>query len=263
MNVYVMVDIEGISGIYNRDQVCEEHWQVSEGRRHLMGDINACVKGLKDAGVDKVYVHDCHGGGWMFDWEMASDLADGYVCGYVGDRRYANLEEFDAVILLGYHAMAGTQEAILEHTYSSKDVQNMYINGVKVGETAVDAAIAGEQGVPVIMVSGDDKVCAEAKAIMPDVVTAEVKKGLSRLGGTLLPPEKAHQLIYEKTIEAVKKADSIKPYVIPGPITCKMEMTEATRLFRPSVKPYMEILDGRTYTVTGDTVEQALWRAFW
>ena len=262
MNIYIAVDIEGISGIYSNDQTREGRWQIPEGRRYMMGDINACVKGLKDAGVEKVIVHDCHGGGWMFDWEMALPDADGYICGYVGDRRYADLTDIDAMILLGYHAMAGTEGAILDHTFGL-DVQNMYINGEKVGETAVDAAIAGEQGVKVIMVSGDDKLCAEAKAIMPDVVTAEVKKGLSCTGGILLPKEKAHKLIYEKTIEAVKKADSIKPYVIEGPITCKMEMIERTRLFRESVKPYMKIIDGRTFIVTADTVEEALWRAFY
>ncbi len=262
MNVYVMVDIEGISGIYSNDQTREGRWQNPEGRRCLMADINACVEGLKAGGADKVIVHDCHGGGWMFDWEQAIPLADGYICGYVGDRRYGDLTDMDAMVLLGYHAMAGTEGAILEHTFGL-DVQNMYINGEKVGETAVDAAIAGEQGVPVIMVSGDDKVCAEAKAIMPDVVTAEVKKGLSCTGGILLPPGKAHKLIYEKAKEAVEKADSIKPYVIEGPITCKMEMIERTRMFRPSCKPYMQMIDGRSFTVTADTVEEALWRAFY
>ena len=152
MNVYVMADIEGISGIYCSEQVCPTNSRFTEGRRYLTDDINACVAGLKAGGADKVYVCDCHGGSYSLEWANASSDADGYVCGKVGDTRYAGLAACDAVVLLGYHAMAGTKAAILEHTYSSAEVQNLYINDVKVGEIAVDAAIAGEQGKPVIMV---------------------------------------------------------------------------------------------------------------
>lgn len=262
MNVYVMADIEGISGIYCSEQVCPTNSRFTEGRRYLTDDINACVAGLKAGGADKVYICDCHGGSYSLEWANASPDADGYVCGKVGDTRYAGLEDCDAVVLLGYHAMAGTKAAILEHTYSSAEVQNLYINDVKVGEIAVDAAIAGEQGKPVIMVSGDDKTCAEARVFLPDVVTAEVKQGLSSQGGILLPPEKAHQLIYQKAMEAVQNAGRIKPFIFAAPVTCKLELMERVALPRPSVKPYMQIIDGRTFSVTADTVEQALWRVF-
>ena len=59
--------------------------------------------------------------------------------------------------------MAGTPGAILEHTMSSASVQNYWINGMKVGELAIDAGIVGDRGKPVIMVSGDDKVCLRPK----------------------------------------------------------------------------------------------------
>ncbi len=262
MKVYVMTDLEGISGIYSREQVALAGGRFAEGRRYITEDINACVAGLKAAGAEAVYVHDCHGGGYSLEWERVSPEADGYVCGDAGDIRYAGLAACDAVVLLGYHAMAGTAGAILEHTYSSASVQNMYINDVKVGEIAVDAAIAGEQGKPVIMVSGDDKACAEACAFLPGVVTAQVKQGLSCQGGILLPPEKAHQLLYDKAMEAVRNAGRMKPFTFAAPVTCKMEMMERVQLPRTSAKPYMQLIDGRSYTVTADTVEQALFRAF-
>ena len=263
MKIYVMVDIEGISGVYSREQVIPGESRFSEGRKFLTEDINACVAGLRDAGVEHIVVHDCHGGSYSLNWSEVSPEADGYVCGAIGDRRFVDLQEFDGIVLLGYHAMAGTPEAVLEHTFSSKSVQNMYLNGVPVGEFAVDAAIAGEYGVPVIMVSGDDKLCAEATRFLPDVVTAQVKKGLSCFGAELLPPQKAHQLIHDKAMEAVQKLPQMKPYVIPAPVECKMEMVERNRLPNTAAKPYIRLVDGRTFTLTADSVEQALAYAFW
>lgn len=263
MKIYVMVDIEGISGVYCQEQVVPGENRFHEGRQFLTEDINACVAGLRDAGVDYIVVHDCHGGSYSLNWADVSPEADGYICGAVGDRRFVNLQDFDGIILLGYHAMAGTREAVLEHTYSSKSIQNMYLNGKAVGEVAVDAAIAGEYGVPVIMVSGDDKVCAEAEQLLPGVVTAEVKKGLSCFGAQLLPPRKAHALIREKAMEAVQKLSALKPYVIPAPIECTVEMVERNRLPNTAAKPYIRIVDGHTYELTADTVEQALAYALW
>ncbi len=263
MKIYVMADIEGISGVYCREQVISGESRFDEGRKFFTEDINACVAGLRDAGVEHITVHDCHGGGYSLNWGSVSPEADAYISGSVGDRRFVDLQEYDGIILLGYHAMAGTAEAVLEHTFSSKSVQNMYLNNVAVGEVAVDAAIAGEYGVPVIMVSGDDKVCAEAERFLPGVVTAEVKKGLSCFGAQLLPPQKAHQLIHDKTMEAVKKLSERKPYVIPAPVECKLEMAERNRLPNTMAKPYIRVLDGRTFALTADNVEQALAYAFW
>lgn len=263
MKIYVMVDIEGISGVYCSEQVNPAGGRFAEGRKFMTDDINACVSGLRDAGADYIVVHDCHGGSYSLNWADASAKADGYICGDIGNRRFVELQEFDGIVLLGYHAMAGTPEAVLEHTYSSKSVQNMYLNGEKVGEFAVDAAIAGEYGVPVIMVSGDDKLCAEAKRFLPDVVTAEVKKGLSCFGAQLLPPEKAHKLIHDKAMEAVQKLPAQKPYNIPAPVECRMEMVERNCLPKTLAKPYIRIVDGRTFELTADSVEQALAYAFW
>lgn len=261
MKIYVMVDIEGISGVYCSEQVTPASGRFAEGRRYMTEDINACVAGLRDAGVDEIIVHDCHGGSYSLNWADVSPEADGYICGAIGDSRYVDIDDCDGLILLGYHAMAGTAGAVLEHTYSSKRIQNMYINDVLVGETAVDAAIAGEHGVPVIMVSGDDKLCAEAKRFLPDVVTAQVKKGLSTQGAVLLPPEKAHRLIHDKAMEAVKKLPLIKPYVIPAPITHKIELMERCQLPNAAGKPYMTVIDGRAYSVAADSVEEARMRS--
>ena len=128
MNVFVMVDIEGISGIYSKEQVTPGGSRFNEGRRFMTDEINACVSGLTAAGVEKIYVRDCHGGSYTLDWENASNDVDGYICGIHSDVRFAGIDEFDAVILRGYHAMAGTRGAVLEHTFNSTSIQNVYLN---------------------------------------------------------------------------------------------------------------------------------------
>ena len=62
MNIYIMTDLEGISGIYDREQITPAGRRFNEAREFMTGDINACVEACKEAGVDKVYVRDCHGG---------------------------------------------------------------------------------------------------------------------------------------------------------------------------------------------------------
>lgn len=262
MNIYIMVDMEGISGIFTREQVMTDGAasRYGEGRHLMAQDINVCVRACKEAGAEKVYVRDCHGGGMNVLWEELCDEADGYILGYTGQDRFPYLEECDGVILLGYHAMAGTPGGILEHTMSSANVQNYWINGQPAGETAVDAGIVGDKGKPVIMVSGDDKLCAEAKALLPWCVTAEVKKGITWKGGLLLPKGKAHELLREKTIEAVKNLPNAKPLVYSKPITLRTERTERFVMPTEYAKPYMKVIDGRTYEVTGATMEEALLR---
>ena len=263
MNVYIVVDIEGISGVCNPEQISPGGRLYAEGRRMMTDDINVCVKACKEAGVEKVYVADVHGGTNLNAmWLELCEEADGYIlgCCYNDPNRFPFLEECDAVILLGYHAKAGTGDGILSHTMDGTNILNYWINGMIAGETAVDAGIVGDYGKPVIMVSGDDKVCAEAKALMPWCVTAEVKKGITRNGGLLLPKAKAHKLLREKTIEAVKNYPNAKLVVYDKPVTQRVEHTKKRQLPSPMQRPYIKQIDGRTFEVTGDTMEEALYR---
>lgn len=260
MNIYIMTDAEGISGIYDREQVLSTGTRYNECRAYMTEDINAVVEAAKEAGAGKIFVRDGHGGGNNVIWDRLSPRADYYISGNGQGNRMPGLEECDGVILLGYHAMAGTPSAILEHTMSSASVQNYWINGNRAGEIAVDAANAGDFGKPVIMVSGDDKVCLEAKTLLPWIVTAEVKKALGCYYAMLLPREKAMALLREKVREAIKNFPNTKPYVLEKPVRLRIEKIERIQL-PYSNRPYMKIIDGRTYEVEGATMEEALFRS--
>ncbi|NLE14104.1 MAG: M55 family metallopeptidase [Clostridiales bacterium] len=258
MKILLMVDLEGISGIYCRDQVTDGTSRYAEGRNFMTKDINVVAEALKEAEVDEVIVRDCHSGANNVYWEKISPAVDAVISGYIGAQRLFDFEGTDGVILMGYHPMAGTPEGHLEHTWSSANIQNWWLNGVKAGEARVDAAIAGEYGVPVIMVSGDDKLRAEVSEFLPWAEFAQVKRGITWNGAELLPPQKAYALLREKAIAAVKNIDKMKPFTVETPVTLRCELVERGRLPFSNGRDYLKIIDGRTYEVTADKVETAL-----
>lgn len=261
MNLYIMVDLEGISGIYSPEQVMPGRARFDEGRRYMTREVNLCVEACHEAGAKEIYVRDCHAGSFTLLWEELSPHATKYICGATGDTRFPGLERCDGVILLGYHAMAGTAGAILEHSMSSAGIQNYWINGAKAGEVAIDAGIAGEQGKPVLLVSGDDHVCAEARTLMPWVETAVVKRGITAFGGELLPPGEAARRLTQGVQNALSRMDEMRPLVYAPPVRLRVEVTERTQLPNAAGKPYLHILDGRTYEVEGSSLEEAFWRS--
>jgi len=260
VKIYVMTDMEGVSGICRRGHVMKGDSLYQAGRRFLTWDVNACVDGCFAGGADEVIVKDGHSGrGDNFIWEELDNRAE-YVMGSGSERRLQGIEGSDGLILLGFHAMAGTPEAILEHTMSSSSWQNFWLNGRKTGEIGIDAAIGGENGVPTIMVSGDDKTCAEAEQFLPGALTACVKYGHAVEGGRMLAAEAAHKVIRETATRAVQKSSEIEPYVVQPPVTARLERVSRGALPIHGEKPYVKIIDGRTYEVTADSVEQALRR---
>ena len=263
MNIYINVDLEGISGVYCVEQQMPDGSKYAEAKEFMTRDVNTCVAACKAAGVDKIYVRDAHSAGRNLIWDKLSNDVDYVISGIIKERRFADvITECDAVILLGYHAMAGTYEAVLDHTMNSREIQNVWINGKKCGETGIDSAILGDMGIPIIMVSGDDKTCKEAQDLIPGVVTAEVKKATDRNGAMLLPPEKAQKVIYEKTLEAVSKIGQIKPVAWDKPVEVKIELTTATQIPQIMARPYMKVIDGRTIAVESNNAEEAWYRCW-
>ncbi len=262
MNIYIMADLEGISGIYARDQVTPDGKRFAEARKYLTREINLCAKFCREVGAEKIYVRDAHGGSYTILWDELSPDIDLAVCGITGDVRYPFIEDCDGVILLGYHAMAGTRGGLLEHTMSSASVQHYILNGITVGEIALDAHILADYNKPVILVTGDTAACAEARRMLPGVCTAEVKKSIACYGTALLSPARSEEVLCKGVYDAMHllKSGAAKTYPTSHPVTLEVEYTERTQLPNPAAKPYMTVIDGRTIRVTAENVEEALFR---
>jgi D-amino peptidase len=218
MRVFVVGDMEGVSGIVNSQQTTGGEPLYEEGRKLYTEEINAAVRGAKAAGATEIVVMDCHGAGKGWDFNsLVPELLD-HDCEWVVQNEWTEYTELleqgcDAALFVGMHAKAGTPLGVLSHTISGRDYRDLRFNGTSVGETGVNAALCGTWGCPVVLVTGDDVVCREASELLgPELVTVEVKQALGRYSARNLPPVRARKLIEAGAKEAVEKRDRIQPY---------------------------------------------------
>ena len=228
MHVFIITDLEGISGVDIGGILNEDSDIYKNACVRLMEDTNAAIAGAFDGGADKVTVVDGHHTGSNFIKEKLDKRAF-QIPSKVSSAM--NTEEFDmdVIFAVGAHAMAGNSEAFLDHTQDSVNWEDYRVNGKSYGEMGQQAICFGLRDIPLVMMSGDEAACREAEEMFPGVVTACVKKALSREKAVSVSPEESYRIIYEAAKEAVKKADTIKPYKITLPAT--VEVTFRTEEF--------------------------------
>jgi D-amino peptidase len=101
--------------------------------------------------------------------------------------------------------MAGGQ-GVLAHTWLENAITQVRLDGAPVGEGGLNAAVAAEHGVPVVLVTGDDRACAEAGGYAPDAETVAVKECVSRYAAICLPPVRSAALLRAGAETAMAKA---------------------------------------------------------
>jgi D-amino peptidase len=165
----------------------------------------------------------------------------------------------DGVMFVGYHARAGTERAILDHTWSGKRVVNLRLNGDVVGETGLNAALCGHFEAPVVMVAGDRAVCEEARALLDGVETVEVKAATGRSSARCLAPEVAQKKVYEGARRAVAKlgaGEGPDPFRVAVPVTMTIEFPHSAMADAAALLPGIE-RDGRRLSYTAEDVVTA------
>lgn len=221
MKVLVMTDIEGVTGVTTFAQAENSEF----GRRMLMNDLKAVLAGIRDAGAEAV-VYDMHTDGRNVDIEQ---ITEPVVMGkpILGDCwRGVGDDGIDGLFMLGLHTMAHTG-ALLEHSYL-REYDAVYLNGILVGEIGMEAALAGERGIPLKFVSADDKGCAEGEALIEGLVTCAVKKSLTPDTAVCLSPEETGERLRKAACEAVKA--SITPFKVDGPFEIKIVFSDCLYL---------------------------------
>ncbi|MCM8771891.1 MAG: M55 family metallopeptidase [Candidatus Omnitrophica bacterium] len=219
MKIYICTDLEGATGVFKFKQTREKGPEFYDAMKLLMGDIEAVCEGLKEAGVDEIYVLDGHNGGNNFIPEyMVPGIK--YITGYPRPGILYGLDEtFDGIILLGFHAKHGTPDGVLNHTQSSLTEAKYFYDGIERGEIFQIAVIAGHYNVPVILVTGDVATCREAKELLgEDLPTVAVKKGISREAAILLSPRETKILLKQGAKKAIEMLPKLKPYKVKFPI---------------------------------------------
>lgn len=219
MKVYISTDMEGITGICSRAQTTKGNPYYAEGRALQVSDVNAAVEGALAGGAEEIIVADMHDGSFNLlhpDVHPAAEVI--YGVPHSGPRFPYLDESIDVMFLIGYHARAGTRWATLEHTISSQHWFRVSVNGREVGEVGIDAGLAGCVGVPVVLVTGDDKVCDEALELLGPVETAVVKTGLGRHRARCLSVERTRELIRDAAERAVLLKRKVEPLSFGSPV---------------------------------------------
>lgn len=255
MKIYISCDAEGISGVFKKPE------EVNDYRLMMTHDVNAAVAGAREGGATEVVVWDTHA---KYDNLVYEELVEGaeYIQGYPAVERLPCLDEsFAGVFLIGYHAMAGTMHAVCDHTMSSAMWQHIWVNGRELGEIGLDALWAGRCGVPVLMVSGDDKACTEATDVLGEIEAAQVKVGLGRHSARMLSPAAARERIRKCAQSALSKVGSLRPFTMNPPYEVKLKYASTAHLdgilFDGQRR---ERLDGQTIVYRTDNLIEALAR---
>lgn len=234
--------MEGIAGLANWNEPKERI------RREMVQDLLAAIEGAKEGGATEFVVADSHAMGVNFNPE---DLPEGVRLVRGFPRPYYMMEgldeSFDGVFFIGYHAPAGCLRGQMDHTYSSYSFYEIKINGKIVGEAEINALYAGEMGVPVLLITGDEALVEFSKKNFPDGVRfVAVKRGISRYSAELEHPETARRKIKEMAHDAVRDLSQIPPFRMKPPYEIQFTLKETIQADFASIIPFIRRKGGRT-----------------
>ena len=257
--IYISADLEGVTGVVTADQLGPGGFEYERFRRFMTEEVIAAIDGARAAGAGEILVSDSHGNGENLLIKMLPD-----------DVRIVRSwprplmmvegidETFDGAIFIGYHAGTTNPDGVRAHTMSSATMTDLRIHDVSSAEAIWNAVVAGHFGVPVIMLSGDNAIAAEAQGILGDLETAVVKEALSFHSANTLTPQAGQRLIHAAAERAVRRIDDFHPYVVGTPLT----VTVRFKAYQPSqilaLLPMFERIDAHAIRyAAGDMVEAA------
>jgi D-amino peptidase len=247
VKVFVSVDMEGIGGVTTLRQTSRGTDDYEWARRLMTDEASAAVAGAADAGALEIVVSDSHGsmgnilpheldpraelvqGSPKLPWSMMTGIAEG----------------FTGCVFVGYHAAAGTQAAVLDHTFTGW-LSDIRVNGESWNETHFNAALAGTFGVPVLYVSGDEACCVQATQKLPWVRTFATKRASSGLSGRSKSPKTVQEATRRLVAEAVRQADRAEIWAPTGPFSLEADLASSALADMLSIPPGSERTGART-----------------
>ena len=249
MNVFISCDMEGATGIVHVDQLLNKGYDYPRARRFLTGDVSAACEGALEAGAKRVVVCDGHGSMRNLLLEDLPEPVE-VVVGPASSRLLCQSEglddTFDAVMFVGFHARNGAPGAVLPHTWIGSLVHEITVNGDVFGETALNAAIAGHFGVPVVMVSGDEALVREAREILPDVEAVATKRAVGRASAVCRTPGWTRAAIRAAAEKALQRRRRPKPFTVKTPVVVSVGFHDVRMAEKAMKRPLLERTGPRT-----------------
>ena len=265
MKVFLSIDMEGVSGLVRWADVVTQGQDYARNRRLLTLDTNAAIAGAFAGGASEVVVEENHGvedlcNVIMDEIDPRCRVVRG--AGRPGATTQAALDrEVGVVLLVGHHARAGSFPGIMAHTVDYTGFRAVRVNGQEIGESEIFAIRAGELGVPVGLVTGDQIVGEQLRKRVPQVEVVEVKRALSNVAGDVIPPLRARELIRAGARRAVERAvaGELAPYRDePAPYTIEVVLrSPASDAMRANLDrlPEFELLANDTVRTSADDMD--------
>ncbi len=233
MKVFVSVDMEGVSGLVRWADVVTQGMDFQRNRRFMTADANAAIAGAFDAGATEVVVEENHGVEDLCDLVLDEIDPRCRVVRGAGRPTATTMAGLDAsagvVLLVGHHARAGSFPGIMAHTVSYQQFRAVRVAGADCGEPEIFLIRAGELGVPVGLVTGDQIVAEQVRKRAPWVENVCVKRALSNVAGDVIPPARAAEAIRIAARRAVERArrGELRAYRDePAPYAIEVELRE-------------------------------------
>ncbi|GAA0488092.1 M55 family metallopeptidase [Streptomyces sp. NPDC046215] len=223
MKILISADMEGVTGVTWPADVLPGASQWERCRHLFTSDVNAAVAGFFDGGADAVLINEAH-------WSMRNLLLeklDERAEMLTGKHKTLSMVEgvqhgdVDGVAFVGYHAAAGA-EGVLAHTYLANSLTGVWVDGTRASEGLLNSLVVAEYGVPVVLVTGDDRTCEDAKGYAPEARSVAVKDYVSRYAAVCRTPARTAADIRAAAREAVPLAVRYEP-VRSGPFTMELE----------------------------------------
>jgi D-amino peptidase len=225
LKVYISVDMEGITGVASADQLSPASFEYQKAREWMTGEVNAAIQGAREAGATEFVISDSHGNGQslLID-KLPTDIPVMIVRSF--PRPLGMMEGIDstfgAVMFIGYHAATTSMTGVRAHTMSSALLTKISLNGTPQSEAGINAAIAAQFGVPVVMITGDDAIVEETKQRLGNLEGVIVKHAIGFHSVSTMVPEKAAALIHARAKIAVGRRAEMKPYTMSKPVTVEV-----------------------------------------
>jgi D-amino peptidase len=251
MKFIIVADIEGVTGVTTYEQAEKSDY----AKAMLMRDLQGIIRGIKSAGAHEIILYDMHTDGRNINLaELSGDIS--VIVGKpINPKVYKSAGTgIDGLFLAGLHAMASAK-TLLAHSYL-REYERIILNGEETGEIGVEAALAAEQGIPLLFVSGDSAGCREAKALCSNAVCVEVKKSLGEFRALCYPPSKTEELLFMGAREAVLSAMKEKPMTaarVPAAKLYKVNIDIGPSAYLDKLKAAYPALftSGRTVSLEG------------
>jgi D-amino peptidase len=260
MKAFISVDLEGMPYIVAPSQLNIKRALYEEARKIATKITLIVADELHKNGFEEILIADSHGP--MVNIHV-EDLPE-YVEIIRGFPRplsmVAGVEGCAAAVFLGYHAKFGTAKSTFDHTYSGGSIRKVEVNGVETSEFLLNAYVAGELGVPAIMVAGEAQLLKDdVEKWTPWAETVALKDSLSRVSA--ISPSMAK--LEKELREAVKKAASklktkkVKLLVAKKPVDMRVTFLVSHFADVAALLPTVKRIDALTIEYAAQNITEA------